>query len=66
VREGDGRRRAERRLGQRRKTTPGGQAGPNGRITQAGKEKFQEKEKKLMGRREFWAALRKKKKIFRF
>jgi hypothetical protein len=56
----------ERRLGQRRKTTPGGQAGTNGRITQAGKEKFQEKEKKINGPQGILGCVEKKKKIFRF
>jgi hypothetical protein len=56
----------KRRLGQRRKTTPGGQAGTNGRITQAGKEKFQEKEKKINGPQGILGCIEKKKKIFRF
>jgi hypothetical protein len=48
-----------------------GQAGPNGRITRAGKEKFWEKEKNKRATREFWAGLilgcaEKKKKIFGF
>jgi hypothetical protein len=49
-----------------------GQAGPNGRITWAGKEKFQEKEKQnKRAAREFWVGLilgcaEKKKKIFGF
>jgi hypothetical protein len=47
-----------------------GQAGPNGRITRARKEKFREKEKKWAAR-EFWVGLllgcaEKKKKIFGF
>jgi hypothetical protein len=47
-----------------------GQAGPNGRITQAAKEKFWEKEKKWAAK-EFWAGLilgcaEKKKKFFGF
>jgi hypothetical protein len=49
-----------------------GQAGPNGQISRAGKEKFREKEKKnKRAAREFWAGLilgcdEKKKKIFGF
>jgi hypothetical protein len=46
-----------------------GQARPNGRITQAGKEKFWEKEKKKKNKRaarEFWAALRKRKRFLDF
>jgi hypothetical protein len=48
-----------------------GQAGPNGRITRAGKEKFREKEKNKRAAREFWVGLilgcaEKKKKIFGF
>jgi hypothetical protein len=47
------------------------QAGPNGRITRASKEKFREKEKNKQAAREFWAGLilgcaEKKKKIFGF
>jgi hypothetical protein len=48
------------------------QAGPNGRITRAGKEKFWEKEKKINGPPGnfgpdcFWAALRKRKRFLDF
>jgi hypothetical protein len=43
-----------------------GQAGSNSWITQAGKEKFREKEKNKWAAREFWAALRKRKRFSNF
>jgi hypothetical protein len=68
VQEGDGRRRAERQLGQRWKTTPVGRVGPNGRILGPARKNS---EKNKWATREYWAGLisgcpEKKKKNFRF
>jgi hypothetical protein len=68
VRDSDGRRRAERRLGRRWKTTPVGRAGLNGRILRPARKNS---EKNKQAAREFWAGLilgcaEEKKKIFGF